>query len=108
MYEVSVRVGYGMTAGTRALSGGNDSRRPVLRWQMEALSARSRWRSRPLTPATWVMNGGRAMSFPNAPKIVKGGIVVIDPATSAVLRVIVLQYNPDTLSRTLQVRAFCG
>ena len=28
----------------------------------------------------------------------------MDPDTSAVIRVIVLQYNPDTLSRTLQVQ----
>jgi hypothetical protein len=35
----------------------------------------------------------------------KGGIVLIDPDTSAVKRIIVLQYNPDTLSRTLQVKA---
>lgn len=47
-------------------------------------------------------------AFPGSPKIVKGGIVVIDPATSAVLRVITLQYNPDTLSRTLQPRAFAA
>lgn len=35
----------------------------------------------------------------------KGGIVLIDPDTSAVKRIIVLQYNPDTISRTLQVKA---
>jgi hypothetical protein len=44
-------------------------------------------------------------SFPNSPKLLKGGIVLIDPETSAVERVIALQYNPDTLSRTLQVQA---
>ena len=43
-------------------------------------------------------------SFPGSPRILKGGLVLIDPATSAVLRVIILQYNPDTLSRTLQVK----
>jgi hypothetical protein len=42
--------------------------------------------------------------FPNSPRLVKGGLVLIDPSTSAVLRVIPLQYNPDSLSRTLQVR----
>ncbi len=36
--------------------------------------------------------------------MLKGGIVLIDPDTSAVRRVIVLQYNPDTLTRTLQVK----
>jgi len=30
--------------------------------------------------------------------------VLMDPDTSAVLRIIVLQYNPDTLTRTLQVQ----
>lgn len=31
--------------------------------------------------------------------------MLLDPATSAVMRVIALQYNPDTLSRTLQPQA---
>jgi hypothetical protein len=41
---------------------------------------------------------------PLAPRRIKGGIVLLDPVTSAVQRVIALQYNPDTLSRTLQVQ----
>jgi hypothetical protein len=36
--------------------------------------------------------------------LLKGGIVLIDPETSAVQRIISLQYNPDSLSRTLQVQ----
>jgi hypothetical protein len=44
-------------------------------------------------------------TFPNSPKILKGGIVLIDPDTSAVLRTIVLQYNPDGLTRSLQAHA---
>jgi hypothetical protein len=44
-------------------------------------------------------------SFPNSPRLLKGGIVLIDVDTSAVRRVITLQYNPDSLSRTLQVQA---
>jgi hypothetical protein len=43
-------------------------------------------------------------TFPRSPRILRGGIVLIDPVTSAVRRIIVLQYNPDTLSRTLQVQ----
>jgi hypothetical protein len=43
-------------------------------------------------------------SFPNSPRILKGGIVLIDATTAAVRRIIILQYNPDTLSRTLQVQ----
>jgi hypothetical protein len=43
-------------------------------------------------------------SFPRSPRLLKGGLVLIDPTTAAVQRIIVLQYNPDTLSRTLQVQ----
>jgi hypothetical protein len=43
--------------------------------------------------------------FPNSPKLVKGGIVLMDTGTGAIQRVIALQYNPQTLSRTLQVQA---
>lgn len=43
-------------------------------------------------------------TFPGSPRLLKGGIVLIDPETSAVERIIALQYNPDTLSRTLQVQ----
>ncbi|HEX4859936.1 MAG TPA: hypothetical protein VFV07_01780 [Rhizomicrobium sp.] len=44
-------------------------------------------------------------TFPGSPRILKGGIVLIDPDSGAVLRVIALQYNPDSLSRTLQIQA---
>jgi hypothetical protein len=44
-------------------------------------------------------------SFPNSPLLLKGGIVLIDAATSTVRRVIGLQYNPDSITRTLQVQA---
>jgi hypothetical protein len=43
-------------------------------------------------------------TFPNSPRLLKGGLVLIDPETSAVQRIITLQYNPETLSRTLQVQ----
>jgi hypothetical protein len=43
--------------------------------------------------------------FPNSPRLAKGGIVTMDPDTSAVKSVIALQYNPDSLSRTLQIQA---
>ena len=46
--------------------------------------------------------------FPNAPRLVKGGIVTLDPDTSVVQSVIALQYNPETLSRTLQIQATPG
>jgi hypothetical protein len=38
---------------------------------------------------------------PISPKILKGGIVLLDPATSAVLKIIPLQYNPETVTRSL-------
>lgn len=44
-------------------------------------------------------------TFPRSPRLLKGGLVLIDPDTSAVRRIIVLQYNPDTLSRSFQVQA---
>jgi hypothetical protein len=47
-------------------------------------------------------------SFPNSPRLVKGGIVTMDPDTSALRSVIALQYNPDSLSRTLQIQAVQG
>lgn len=37
-----------------------------------------------------------------APRLIKGGIVLIDPEDSRILRIIRLQYNPDTLTRALQ------
>jgi len=43
-------------------------------------------------------------SFPGSPRLVKGGIVLVDPDTAAVQRIITLQYNPDTLTRALQVQ----
>jgi hypothetical protein len=43
-------------------------------------------------------------TFPGSPKLLKGGIVLIDPETAKVQRIIALQYNPDSLSRTLQVQ----
>lgn len=36
--------------------------------------------------------------------LLKGGIILVDPGTGTVLRVIPLQYNPETLTRTLQVQ----
>jgi hypothetical protein len=43
-------------------------------------------------------------TFPNSPAVLKGGLVLVDPTTAAVRGVIALQYNPDTVSRTLQVK----
>lgn len=35
--------------------------------------------------------------FPGLPKLIKGGIVLLNPDTSAVQPIIALQYNSDTL-----------
>jgi hypothetical protein len=43
-------------------------------------------------------------SFPGSPRILKGGIVVLNPQSGAVLRIIPLQYNPDNISRSFQIR----
>jgi hypothetical protein len=34
----------------------------------------------------------------------RGGLVLLDPVTSAIQRTIVMQYNPDTLSRSYQIQ----
>jgi hypothetical protein len=47
-------------------------------------------------------------SFPNSPKLIKGGLVLVDADTAQVLRIISLQYNSDTLTRTLQVQTTGG
>ncbi len=47
-------------------------------------------------------------SFPGSPRLVRGGIVTMDPNTSTVLGVIALQYNPDSLSRSLQIQSVPG
>jgi hypothetical protein len=43
-------------------------------------------------------------TFPGSPQLLKGGIVLLNPDTGQPVQIIVLQYNPDTLTRTLQVQ----
>lgn len=45
------------------------------------------------------------MAMSRSPRLIKGGLVLLDPASGAVLRVIALQYNPDTLTRSLDSQA---
>lgn len=40
--------------------------------------------------------------MPGSPKLLKAGIVLIDPGTGVVVRVIALQYNPQSLTRSVQ------
>lgn len=46
--------------------------------------------------------------FPGSPKLLKGGLVLIDPQSAMVLSILSLQYNPEQLSRTLQVQGAGG
>ncbi len=48
------------------------------------------------------------MTLSSSPKLVKGGLVVLAPGGSTVLRTIALQYNPDTLNRSYQVQGTGG
>ena len=47
-------------------------------------------------------------SFPGSPKLIKGGLVLVDPESAQVQRVISLQYNADTLTRKLAVQEVGG
>lgn len=40
--------------------------------------------------------------FPGKPQTIRGGLVLVDPVTGRPVRTIPFQYNPDTLTRTLQ------
>ncbi len=43
-------------------------------------------------------------TFPGSPRVLKGALVGIDPATP-IPSVIIFQYNPDTLTRSLKPRS---
>jgi hypothetical protein len=45
---------------------------------------------------------------PRSPQLIRGGIVLVDPDTGRALRIITLQYNPDTLTRSLQIKGVGG
>ncbi len=47
-------------------------------------------------------------TFPGSPKLLKGGIIVLAPDGTRARRVISLQYNPDTLTRSYQVQGVGG
>jgi len=47
-------------------------------------------------------------TFPRSPRLLRGGLVLIDPTTGSVLRIIALQYNPDTLTRSFQIKGVSG
>jgi hypothetical protein len=43
--------------------------------------------------------------FPGSPRLLKGGIAEVDPGSGQILRIVVLQYNPDTLTRSFQIKS---
>jgi hypothetical protein len=45
---------------------------------------------------------------PRSPKVLKAGLVLIDPESAKVLRIISLQYNPEKLTRSLQLQTAGG
>jgi hypothetical protein len=47
-------------------------------------------------------------TFPGSPKLLKGGLVVLAPDGTRARRVISLQYNPDSLTRSYQVQGVGG
>ena len=48
------------------------------------------------------------MSLTTSPKLIKGGLVVLDAESGTLRRTIALQYNPDTLTRSYQVQGAGG
>lgn len=48
------------------------------------------------------------MSLSTSPKLLKGGLVILTPGGATVKRIISLQYNPDTLTRSYQVQSAGG
>jgi hypothetical protein len=47
------------------------------------------------------------MTFPGSPRLLKGAIIGLDPL-NPLASVVIFQYNPDTLTRTVQARAAGG
>lgn len=41
----------------------------------------------------------------SSPRLIKAGLVILDAEKGSVQRIVVLQYNPDTLTRSFQVQA---
>lgn len=46
--------------------------------------------------------------YTRSPKLLRGGLVLLDPVSGNVLRIIGLQYNPDTMTRSLQIKGAGG
>jgi hypothetical protein len=46
--------------------------------------------------------------FSGSPRLLKGGIALVDVDSQRVVKIIALQYNPDTVTRTLQIQSISG
>ena len=46
--------------------------------------------------------------FSGSPQLIKGGLVLIDPASGRILRIVKLQYNAETLTRTVTPQGIAG
>ncbi|MGN7918130.1 MULTISPECIES: hypothetical protein [Lysobacter] len=46
--------------------------------------------------------------YPRSPKLLRGGLVLLDPTSGNVIRIIGLQYNPDSMTRSLQIKGIGG
>jgi hypothetical protein len=44
------------------------------------------------------------MTSPISPRLIRGGLVLVDPESGSALKTIALQYNPDTLTRSFQIK----
>ena len=47
-------------------------------------------------------------TFPKSPKVLKAGILLLDPIKGTITQIIQLQYTPDSLSRSFQVQGVGG
>jgi hypothetical protein len=47
-------------------------------------------------------------SFPGSPRLLKGAIALLDPKTGKVQQILPLQYNPDSLTRSLKIKGVGG
>jgi len=92
----SLRTRDQITAGTFSNSGEGALFANTAEWGQVEL--------RNLISHSYVPNG--TSTFPNSADLVKGGIVLADPDSGAVQKIIVLQYDPDTFTRTLQPQGF--
>ncbi|HET6214022.1 MAG TPA: hypothetical protein VFE14_14250, partial [Micromonosporaceae bacterium] len=48
------------------------------------------------------------MTSPLSPRLLRAGLIILDPDTGLPIRVITLQYNPDSLARAFQLKTGGG